>query len=434
MFTLERFFIYSLIKAPNGKKWVQSKFWLHPNFISYCRYPMGIISFLIWNMGELYAGGVAGNIWQHIAVFWFSFWIITDITDGSIARHFDLHSAEGESIDPLSDKLLLLPPLFYFSYFNVIPFQLVILLLIFDSLGQFSRYFIKNKAANLFGKAKTFLTVITLVLITMQKIYFPESQLELYYATLIGATFLSFCSTFFKITPSYWYANVLSILNMGCGLFGMALVLFYNNPGLAFAAVFIGQFLDLFDGRAADRWGSTPRGELFDDWADGINFGGTISLIIYASFNGSQIGIVLGVIHLSAMSFRLIRFVINKRKTGESGGIDIFQGLPSPAAALVSGSVALLNTNKNLKIALIVATSILMISKIPYLHFGRVVLRTIPKIIKVILLTLILLSVLIGFRTPNHQLLFWTVFAFSSCYILFGLDFKGIFSKNSNPK
>ncbi|MCP4298371.1 MAG: CDP-diacylglycerol--glycerol-3-phosphate 3-phosphatidyltransferase [Proteobacteria bacterium] len=434
MFLLERFFIYSMVKAPWGKDWVRSQFWLHPNFISRCRYPMGVISFILWHLGVIYYEGAPGNPWQYIAVYFFSFWIITDVTDGSIARHFDLHSIEGQSIDPLSDKLLILPPLFYLSYFDLIPFYLVLLFLTFDIVGQFSRYFIKKKAANLFGKAKTFLAVITLVLITMQEMYFPEAPGNIYYATLVGAIILGFCSMFFRVIPSYWYANILSILNLSCGLLGMALVIVYNQPGLAFAAVFIGQFLDLFDGRAADRWGSTPKGELFDDWADGTNFGGTISLIIYASFDGSLTGIILGFIHLSTMCFRLIRFVFDKRKTGVEGGVEVFKGLPSPAAALVSGSVALLDTNINLRIALIVGTSLLMVSKIPYLHFGRVMLQVIPKIIKVILLTLMLLSVLMGFRSGNHQILYWTAFILSFCYVLFGIDFKGIIKKRQVPE
>ena len=42
---------------------------------------------------------------------------------------------------------------------------------------------------------------------------------------------------------------------------------------------FFGQFLDLYDGRAVRRWGGTLRGELYDDIADGTNFGGTVAFI-----------------------------------------------------------------------------------------------------------------------------------------------------------
>lgn len=419
--------LHLMIKSQNGKSWVQSKRWLHPNFISRCRYPMGVVSVLIFHTGQWLEPGSAGTIWQHLAVYWFTFWIITDVTDGTIARHFDLHTVEGESIDPLSDKLLLFPPLFYYAWLGQIPFYLVFLFLFFDLVGQFSRYFIKNKGANLFGKAKTFLTVITIVLITMQLIYFPGEPWKICYATLMGATFLAFCSMFFKIIPNYWYANLLSILNLMCGIAGIVLVLVYERPGWAFAAVFLGQFLDLFDGRAADRWGSTPKGELFDDWADGTNFGGTISVLIYSSFKQSGIGIFLALLHLSTVTFRLIRFVVNKRKKGVSGGTKIFMGLPAPAAALVAGSAALIQGYENTRMVIIFLTSFLMISKIPYYHFGRVVLGVIPKLVKVILLTLILLAVLLGYSTRNHQILYWTVFLFSFSYVLLGFNWKGMF-------
>ena len=45
--------------------------------------------------------------------------------------------------------------------------------------------------------------------------------------------------------------------------------------------VLIGQFADLFDGRAADKWGSTPHGEIFDDVADFTSFGLATGLFVF---------------------------------------------------------------------------------------------------------------------------------------------------------
>ncbi|MBU2645913.1 CDP-alcohol phosphatidyltransferase family protein [bacterium] len=424
LFAAERITLFRLARDPNGREWVRSKFWLHPNFISRCRYPMGFISVLLYQTGTWLYPTDPGNGWHHAGVICFAFWMITDITDGTIARRFQLGSPEGESIDPLSDKLLLFPPLLYFAYLDLIPIYLVLIFLFFDTIGTLSRFFIVNKAANLFGKAKTFLGTLTLVLITLQQIYYPGEVWNITIAMLVCSVFLSFCSMFLKVIPNYWYANLLSIMNLICGLIGIALVIFFHEIGFAFSLVFLGQFLDLFDGRAADRWGSTPKGELLDDLADGTNFGGTISLIIIAAFHYSIMGFILGLLHFVCTIYRLYRFIQNKRKDGVETGVKVFSGLPSPAAALISGSIALIETNNILKSVCIIAVSFLMISRLPYIHFGRVVLPAIPKLIQVMILTLIMMAVWVGFRPGNIQILYWTVFLVSCLYLILGYNWK----------
>lgn len=424
MLTLERISLYKLSRTQKGKDWVRSKFWLHPNFISRCRYPMGVVSVLFYHIGTIYQPDSPGSIWHHIGIMWFAFWMITDITDGTIARHFQLGSPEGESIDPLSDKLLIFPPLLYFSFYNLIPLYYVLIFLLFDVIGTFSRFFIKNKAANLFGKAKTFFAAFTLVLITMQQIYYPEFSWNISMVTLISAVFFSFFSVFFKVIPNYWYANILSLLNLICGLTGIFLVVYLNHIAIAFALVFLGQFLDLFDGRAADRWGSTPKGELMDDIADGTNFGLTISIIIWAAFDKSTLGIVLGFLHSLCTFYRLYRFIKNKHKAGVKGGVKVFSGLPSPAGAMVSGSVVLLHANEYFRVGIVILTSLLMISTLPYIHFGRVILKSIPKMIQVVLLIMIIMAVWVGSVPGNIQILYWAVFIFSTIYLVLGYSWK----------
>ncbi|NQU63341.1 MAG: CDP-alcohol phosphatidyltransferase family protein [SAR324 cluster bacterium] len=424
LFCIERITLFSLSRISGGRAWVRSKFWLRPNFISRCRYPMGVVSVLLYHTGTWLHPLNPTNGWHHAGVLYFAFWMISDITDGTIARLFQLGSEEGESIDPLSDKLLLFPPLLYFAYFDLIPMYLVLIFLLFDIIGTLSRFFIVNKAANLFGKAKMFLGTLTLVLVAQQQIYYPGEIWNITFAMLVCSVFLSFCSMFLKVIPNYWYANLLSIMNLICGLIGIALVIMFNQIGFAFALVFLGQFLDLFDGRAADRWGSTPKGELLDDLADGANFGGTISLIIMAAFHYSMMGIFLGLFHFVCTIYRLYRFIVNKRKDGVEGGVKVFSGLPSPAAALISGSVALIQTSNVLKSGCIMLVSFLMISRLPYIHFGRVVLPAIPKLIQVILLTLIMLAVWAGFRPGYIQILYWTVFLISFSYLVLGYNWK----------
>lgn len=446
MLLLERYLLFRLSRKPGSTEWVQSKFWLHPNFISRCRFPMGVVSVLIFHLGSILYPADPQNFLHHTGILFFAFWMITDITDGTIARYFDLHSEEGESIDPLSDKLLIFPPLFYFAILDIVSMAAVLVFLIFDVVGTVSRYYIKNKAANLFGKSKTFLAALTLVVITMQQIYYPEQSWIIADITLQAAVFLSFCSMFFKVIPNYWYANILSLMNLICGVCGICLVMAFSffNPDLsflenyswfqrllqaryleiAFSLVFLGQFLDMFDGRAADKWGSTPKGEMFDDLADGTNFGGTIAFIIWTAFGKSLLGFTIALLHLVCTIFRLYRFIRNKRKSGIDGGVEIFTGLPSPAAALVSGSIVLLDIDLRIKVVFIVLISILMVSKVKFIHFGRVILPAIPKLIKVAILTFIIMAVLVGLMPGNSQILFWTVFVFSFAYLVLGYNWK----------
>ncbi|MBU4009466.1 MAG: CDP-alcohol phosphatidyltransferase family protein, partial [Proteobacteria bacterium] len=453
MFAIERFILFRLVRSTGGKEWVQSKFWLHPNFISRCRFPMGVVSVILYHSGTVLYPQDPANFLHHAGVLFFAFWGISDMTDGTIARYFQLHTKEGESIDPLSDKLLIFPPLFYLAILDLLSLKMVLIFLVFDTIGTVSRYFIENKAANLFGKSKTLLAGSTPVLVIMQQMYYPGDLWMISDATLFGAVFLSFFSMFFKIIPNYWYANILSILNLICGIIGISLILFFSQHSelpsffnaypiidnilsknyleLAFALVFLGQFLDMFDGRAADKWGSTPKGELLDDLADGTNFGGTISFVIWVALQKTNIGILLGILHLTCTIFRLYRFIQNKRKAGVDGGVQIFEGLPSPAGALISGAVALLHINSYVKIGLIFGICFLMISKIKYIHFGRVILPAIPKLPKVTLLTLIILAVLFGLMPGNTQILFWMIFLFSFAYLTFGYNWK--FYQNTAP-
>jgi len=111
LFSAERFLMLYLAGTPKRVEWVRSKKWLHPNFISRCRYPSGVIAVILYHLGIIFTPDNPTSYWYYLAIFWFAFWTITDITDGTIARRFDLHTEEGESIDPLSDKLLILPPL-----------------------------------------------------------------------------------------------------------------------------------------------------------------------------------------------------------------------------------------------------------------------------------------------------------------------------------
>jgi CDP-diacylglycerol--serine O-phosphatidyltransferase len=379
---------------------------------------MGFVSVALLHMG-----------YPRLCFLFFTFWMITDITDGDIARKCDLHTEEGATIDPLSDKLMYAPMLVYLAWAGALSPVLVTLFLLFDIIGQASRRFITVKAANLFGKAKTFMVVVLLIVVGLVWIYGPLPILGRSINPLLAiCTGLAFCSTFFKVIPNYWYANILSILNLVCGLAGCWVVLSGGPPVYALGLVFLGQFLDLFDGRAAERWGSTPQGELFDDVADGTSFGLTVGLIIMVTFSQLWIGLVIGGFYLAAVIYRLIRFVVEKRKAGVPGGVSTFSGLPSPAGALMAGTTCVLIPSQTVVGIIVGITALLMISRVPYPHFGRAVLPRIPKIVRVLVLGAFLFLLALGVRRDHYLAPLLIAFAADAIYLISPL-FAGAFRK-----
>jgi len=407
MLGAERYAVFRFLRTPQQIAWVRNHSLLHPNAISRARYPMGFLSVIFLHMG-----------YPRLCFLFFTFWMITDITDGDIARKCDLHTVEGESIDPFSDKMMYFPMLIYMAWRGWLDPVLVSLFLAFDVTGQVSRRFTKVKAANLFGKAKTFLVVVLLIVVGLVWIYGPLPFLARTILPLLGiCTGLAFCSTVFKLVPNYWYANILSIMNLLCGLAGCWVVLAGHPLVYALGLVFLGQFLDLFDGRAAERWGSTPQGELFDDVADGTSFGLTTGLIAAASFTHLWAGIVLGGVYVGATVYRLVRFVVEKRKQGVLGGVTTFSGMPSPAAALMVGTTCVLIANDATSGIIITVTALLMISRVPYAHFGRTILPKIPKVVRVLTLGTFLFLLALGVHRDHYTVPLLIAFATAVGYM-----------------
>ena len=220
---------------------------------------------------------------------------------------------------------------------------------------------------------------------------------------LLGSgVILAFCLVAFLLVPKNWYANLLSLANLFCGLAGCWVVVSGRPMVYAFGLVLLGQFLDLFDGRAAERWGSTPRGELFDDAADGMSFGLTISVMVACSFSQIWASVAIGGLYLGATLYRLVRFVIEKRRQGILGGVATFAGMPSPAGALLAGTTCLLFPNELLKAVIVIATALLMISRVPYAHFGRSLLPKTSKALQVLILVSFLVVVALGVRHEQY--------------------------------
>lgn len=419
MLLLERILILQTVKNPRGYAYIRNCCLLHPNSISFMRIPQGIVSVVLW----IYVD-------YSLATLWFAFWMITDLTDGTIARHCKLETDMGKGLDPFSDKCMYLPLLFMFSYQGILSWHFTIIFILCDIGGQASRLFISKTAANSFGKAKTALLTFLLIVIAFSHINtLPFVGTNLIYALYFSCCFLAFLSFYCKIIPAIWYANSLTALNFFCGLAAIYYA-FHTKIVTSLILIFVGQFFDLLDGRVARKYGSTKYGALFDDIADGTSFGVAVAFILFRSIS-SVINIywavIVSLVYLISVIFRLYRFLSSKGKTPEG----IFLGLPSPAGAMLAGTSAILFVdNPSMIILFTIISSFLMISTIQYKHFGRKIWPKLPNALK--LVSFISILVFINFSISNKNLLYFKLICFSSItlYILLAINYSS-FSKKT---
>ncbi len=425
VFLLERFFFsYYFQKTEKRKNFIRNTKVFHPNNISKFRYPVGFLCIAIYHYFS-----------PQLALLLWAISMLTDLTDGTIARHYKMSTPQGASIDPLSDKLMLLPPLLYLVYLQVANIWLVSVFIVLDLVGQYLRRFKSKKQANVFGKAKTFLIVICLSLAYVQLTYWGKIYWDFSDRLVVAMVGLSVASIFFRFIPNNWYGNFLTFTNFSCGVGGIILIIYGFRIEYAFLLIFFGQFLDLYDGRAVRKWGGTLRGELYDDIADGTNFGGTVSFIILAVVKNYWLSIPLAVIYFCCTIYRLYRFIKNKREQNIDGdkGVTVFVGMPSPAGAFFVGSSLILleqthffswnaETRIGLEIAVVLLSSFLMISKIPYIHFAQIILPRISNIIQAVSMIGIILLLLWSIKNSDFFLLiilFWTM---SVIYLISGIQ------------
>jgi len=424
MLALERITVIGVTRNPRGRAWVRRFPLLHPNAISLMRIPMGLIS--IW---LAYRGNWPG------AILWFAFWMITDLSDGTIARNCSLMTESGKWLDPLSDKCMYFPPLIYFSVGSTIstPINpwLVGTFLIIDTLGQASRLISQKKAANSFGKAKTALTTILLSAIALNQID-PFWLITPPFVNALAAAcvILAFLSCYCKVIPDIWYANSFTLANFLCGI--AAIILAWQHKFiLSLVLIFLGQFFDLFDGRMARKYGSTKRGPVFDDLADATSFGLAVGCIIFFCLANYEelvppwAALTLAVFFVGCLIYRLYRF-LHPTKDMPGG---IFQGLPSPAGAMLAGSAVLIARNLEHPYfglgaaAVVFLTSLLMISSIPYRHFARSIWPCIPRGAKLLLCILMLVLTLIAITHKIYRSSFiWLCLVSTVIYAVAGVD------------
>jgi len=403
------YFMAQMVKKQSMRDYIFANQWLlHPNAICYWRAAMAIVGYVLY----FYVG------MQSIAILIFTVAAILDGVDGVVARSCDLVTEWGEWLDPFCDKLTYLPPLLGFAYAGILTPKFVWILVIIEFVGQFfARHILKllktSGAANNFGKIKAIICfglVIFCALIEKNPFI-----IDLGDEILIACIVLSAASLLFKFIPNKLYADILSTLNFVCGITSLYLT---HNMLFAWAilVIILGQLFDLFDGRMAEKHGGTKFGPYLDDIADFVSFGLAPAYIIYQS--EGIFALIFGLIYVGGVAYRLIRFItFDKKRTDLPDGI--FNGLPSPAGALIVLGAALVVPADYLWLMALLSVG-LMISHIRFAHLGRVVLQHIPKPIFFVISATIIVCIAYILKTKSVQLFGCLILASVVAYMIAG--------------
>lgn len=430
MLAAERLVVLGATRSPRCQNFIRHCWLLHPNGISILRFPQGIVAIALAD----------SNHWP-LAILWFAFWMITDLTDGTIARTCDLVTETGKWLDPLSDKLMSFPALLYLAIGENVTSPRLRLWMVaaycaVDTIGQFSRLFCKKTAANSFGKVKTAMVTVLIAILAIYQLRCPDIPLfkqATIDAMMLSCLILACLSLYCKVVPDNWYANSLTFLNFACGLGAIWIAWHPEYPSsyiFSFLLIFAGQFFDLFDGKMARKFGSTKRGALYDDIADGTSFGLAVGSMIFLGLTRiddslpSVLSAIIAIFYIACIFWRLYRFIHPTRNMPPG----VFQGLPSPAGALLAGSGILACVQYSgmhftvIAAACAVLSGILMISNIPYRHFGQNLWPSVPRGLRLLFLIALIVIICLAIDYKDWETAFsWTMTLLALTYAVFAI-------------
>jgi len=405
-------FFWVSLKNQKKKKYISSHWFLHPNAICLWRVLIGLAGMLLYFAAERHFWGIL----------LFTFSAVADGIDGLVARECNLLTPFGEELDPLCDKITYLPPMVFFAQRGFLDMTPLWVLIAIEICGQFLvRYVIKrftnfSVSANNFGKIKAVLCFALIIYVALldSAHRIPNFTFEIQVACIV----LSIASIVFKLIPNHFYADILSGLNLVCGITGIVLV-FKGWNVLVAIAILAGQIFDLFDGRIAEKHGGTQFGPWLDDIADMVSFGVCPGLLVLVSTDMKLPAFVLGNLYIFAVGFRLWRFLIRDKhdKTLPPG---TFNGLPSPAGAMVVLGACLFWQNSWMSLSVVLLTACLMVSHIRFVHFGRVLLRRIPRAVMVFFGFLMVFILAYLIKTRNTEMLGAILLISFLVYVLIG--------------
>ncbi len=373
----------------------------HPDWVCYGRVFLSFVGIIFYIL-DYHKIGIAIYI---IASF-------GDALDGMLARATELVSRRGEKLDPLCDKITYLLPIGYFVVVGILPFWQSVAFILAELLGQTLVRRVAEKhnlsvAANLFGKIKATLAfaIFPYVFVLQTGSFLPDLTEQIMTACLV----LAICSAAFKIIPNKSYADILSLLNLLCGL-GSIYFIWQGDLMLAVLTSMLGQIFDLLDGRMAVKHGGTKAGPWLDDLADLVNFGLAPSFLIFQETANPDLAGPLAGTYLLAIFYRLLRFVLVDKKRPDYRP-ELFFGLPSPAGTITVWGAYLTPLPELIKVTIVLLTVVLSVSTIRFVHFGRGITKKVPKPALIVFLTLCLVYLSWLFKAKNQTQL--------GCFILF---------------
>lgn len=378
-----------------NRSYFSNSWYLHPNAICAWRVLVGFAGMMLYF--------VLGQHFWGILLFTVS--AVLDGVDGLIARRCRLTTPFGQEIDPLCDKLTYLPAMLFFVHRGLLDATVLWILIFIEACGQFAiraiikRFTLFSVEANNFGKIKAVLCFALIIYCALLDGAYriPDFTDQI----LVACVILSIASSLFKLISNRFYADILSMLNLVCGITGIFL-LFQGRYVLTAIAILTGQIFDLFDGRIAEKHGGTKFGPWLDDIADMVSFGLCPGLLILMRGGMKVPSLFFGVLYLLAVGFRLWRFLVRDKhdRTLPAG---IFNGLPSPAGAMVVLGACLFWQKVWISWIVVLIISFLLVSHIQFLHFGRVILYRISRPIKVVLgfIIVFVIAYLIKVRDPQ---------------------------------
>jgi len=161
-----------------------------PNHLTYTRIIIGTIIFIL-----LFFFGMEDKTLMLVLVI---IGILTDLFDGSVARGLNKVTEFGAMLDPLADRVLILPIIIYSLYKT--HWILILIWLLTEAVNASTSVFYKKKKAytesNIFGKTKVVILCVVLVAIL---IVWPN-PLPLFFVNLVWlAIVISFLSIFTKM-------------------------------------------------------------------------------------------------------------------------------------------------------------------------------------------------------------------------------------------
>lgn len=404
-------FVFVLRKEKNRHYFSESWF-LHPNAICAWRVLIGFSGMVLYFiLGEHFWG-----------ILLFTLSAVMDGVDGLIARSCKLGTPFGQEIDPLCDKLTYLPAMFFFAQQGLLDMTVLWVLILIEACGQFAiraiikRFTLFSVGANNFGKIKA---VVCFALIIYCALLDGAYRIPDFTDQILAAcVILSIASSIFKLISNRFYADILSLLNLVCGITGIFL-LFQGRFVLTAIAILTGQIFDLFDGRIAEKHGGTKFGPWLDDIADMVSFGVCPGLLILMRGDMQIPAWFFGAVYLLAVAFRLWRFLI-RDKHDDTLPAGIFNGLPSPAGAMVVLGACLFWEKVWISWIVILIISYLLVSHVQFLHFGRVILNRISRPIKILMGFVIVLIIAYLIKARDPQLLGAILLLSFMVYVIIG--------------